>query len=152
MRPSHLTSSSPWSLTWCRFRAALSYPTFAGWWAADLQSFSYWSGGYASPWSDDQLRFVIHVRGSEGDPPSVTLSLCAPTRARRRINNNIVVATITTSGLPDLHYGAFGQLTLKHTLEFESDARTTGPLSERNPATDFETLARLPISNLGGRN
>ena len=66
--------------------------------------------------------------------------------------NNIVVATITTSGLPDLHYGAFGQLTLKHTLEFESDARTTGPLSERNPATDFETLARFPISNLGGRN
>jgi hypothetical protein len=34
--------------------------------------------------------------------------------------------------------------------EFESDVQAIGPLSERNPATDFATLARLPISNLGG--
>jgi hypothetical protein len=39
------------------------------------------------------------------------------------------------------------QMTLNHTLEFESDAQTTGPLSERNPATGFATLSHLLISN-----
>jgi hypothetical protein len=41
------------------------------------------------------------------------------------------------------------QMTLNHTLEFESDAETTGRLSKRNPVTDFVTLSRLPIFNFG---
>jgi hypothetical protein len=43
-----------------------------------------------------------------------------------------------------------GQLTLNHTLEFESDAQTTDPLSKRNPVTDFTMLSRLSIFNFGG--
>jgi hypothetical protein len=35
------------------------------------------------------------------------------------------------------------QLTLNHTLDFKSDAQTTGPLSQRNPATDFARDSRF---------